>query len=58
MISYESWLMSLGDSALNSGWNPLNSTVRSSAGEVWFSGMSVARRAAGQPPPAPSVSAM
>jgi len=31
----ESWLTSVGVSAWNSGWNPLNSSVRFSAGVVW-----------------------
>ena len=31
--------MSLGVSASNSGLKPLNSTVRSRAGEVWATGM-------------------
>ncbi len=39
MTSAESLLMSAGDSAANSGLKPLNSTVRSSAGWVRFSGI-------------------
>ncbi len=39
MISWESVFTSSGDSAWNSGRNPLNSTVRSSAGLVRSSGI-------------------
>ena len=39
MISYASLFTSSGDSAVNSGRNPLNSTVRSSAGLVCESGI-------------------
>ncbi len=56
MISIANELTSLGFRAANSGLKPLNSTVRSSAGWVWRSGIvpfSVSRRLE----PAPSVSA-
>ena len=39
MISNDSWLTSLGESAWNSGLKPLNSAVRSSAGLVRSSGI-------------------
>ena len=39
MISNDSWLMSFGLSAWNSGLKPLNTTVRFSGGRVWFTGM-------------------
>ena len=38
MISKESWLMSFGFSAWNSGLKPLNTTVRFSGGRVWLTG--------------------
>ena len=56
MISPDSWLTSCGDSAANSGLNPLNSTVRSSAGWVRSIGM-VAPGRSGSPAPAPCTSA-
>ena len=39
MISPASWLTSCGLNAWNSGWKPLNSAVRSSAGRVWCTSM-------------------
>jgi hypothetical protein len=57
MISPDSSLTSLGDSAANSGLNPLNSTVRSSADWVWSSPM-VAPSLSGAAPPTSCVRAM
>ena len=49
--------MSSGESAWNSGLNPLKSTVRSSAGEVCVTGI-VAPASRGSVSPISSVSAM
>ncbi len=53
MISPESWLTSLGDRAWNSGWKPLNSWVRFSAGEVRASGIVAPGRSVSPTGPTP-----
>ena len=50
--------MSAGDSACSSGRKPPNSTVRSSAGFVWASGMMPPACRVRPAEPSPSVSAM